>query len=156
MAPVLPRGAHGELARVRVSWCNQATMEPRPASPGRFGDRECPLSVEALVRVAGMCLEEHIGTVWVEGEVSNLRTPGSGHLYFVLKDGVAQVPAVMFKSSAARLKRRLAGGRGRPGAAAERGNLQLWGGAAEPAGLGEAALALEELKRRLAAEGLFD
>jgi exodeoxyribonuclease VII large subunit len=128
------------------------------ASPG---DREMPLSVEALVRVAAAALERHVGVVWVEGEASTLRTPGSGHIYFVLKDGRAQLPAVMWRSDAQRLRTPLADGerfvcRGRLGVYPDQGKVQLYVDLAEPVGAGAAAARLAELRRRLAAEGLFD
>jgi exodeoxyribonuclease VII large subunit len=127
----------------------------------RPGERERPLSVEMLVRAASRLLEERIGLVWVEGEVSTLRTPGSGHLYFVLKDGRAQVPAVMWRSTAVKLGFRLEEGarllvRGKLSVYPEQGRVQLYVEAAEPAGLGAAAVRLAERKKRLEAEGLFD
>jgi exodeoxyribonuclease VII large subunit len=132
------------------------TPRPRP------GEKEFPLSVEALVRVSSMLIEERIGVVWVEAEVTNLRMPGSGHIYFNLKDahGGASLPAVMWRSTAQKLRTKLAEGkkflvRGKPGIFAEQGKFQMYVEFAEPAGLGAAALALEELKRKLAAEGLF-
>ncbi len=120
-----------------------------------------PMSIEALAKIATLLLEEQIGTVWVEGEISNLRVPGSGHLYFALKDAHAQIPAVMWRSAAQRLPFRLEEGmrilvRARPGIYPEQGKFQLYIESAEPAGLGAASLALEQLKQRLAAEGLFD
>ncbi len=113
------------------------------------------------MRVASLLVEEKIGLVWVEGEVSNLRSPGSGHIYFVLKDGGAQVPSIMWRSTTQRLRFRIEDGkrflvRGRLGIFPEQGKLQLYVDAIEPAGLGAAALAFEQLKKRLAADGLFD
>jgi exodeoxyribonuclease VII large subunit len=120
-----------------------------------------PLSVEALVRVAAAALERHVGVIWVEGEVSTLRAPVSGHFYFVLKDARAQLPAVMWRSDAQRLPAPLEEGRrfvcrGKLGVYPEQGKVQLYVDLAEPAGLGAAAARLAELKKRLAAEGLFD
>jgi exodeoxyribonuclease VII large subunit len=108
----------------------------------------------------GMVLEQRVGLVWIEGEVSNLRVHGSGHIYFVLKDAGAQLPAVMWRSTAQRLRFRLEEGktflvRGKPSIYQEQGKLQLYVEAIEPAGLGAAALALDQLKAKLAAEGLF-
>src|SRR5687767_9371132 len=60
--------------------------------------------VADLVRAAARTLEAKYGLVWVEGELSNLSTPRSGHLYFTLKDDDAQLPSVMFRSEAQRLK----------------------------------------------------
>jgi exodeoxyribonuclease VII large subunit len=134
---------------------------PERRAAARPGEKDRPLTVEALVRAAGMLLEQHIGTVWIEGEISGLRVHGSGHLYFTFKDAGAQVPAVMWRSTAQRLRFRPEEGkrylvRGRPQVYAEQGKLQLYVDALEPAGLGAAALALEQLRQRLAAEGLFD
>ncbi|MFH0899255.1 MAG: exodeoxyribonuclease VII large subunit [Pseudomonadota bacterium] len=125
------------------------------------GGRDCPLSVEAVVRAAAALVEGGIGIVWVEGEISGLRIPVSGHAYFVLKDERAQLPAVMWRSSVARLRFRLEEGqrflvRGKLSVYPEQGKLQIYVEAAEPVGAGAAALALEQLKKRLAAEGLFD
>ncbi|MBI4510188.1 MAG: exodeoxyribonuclease VII large subunit [Deltaproteobacteria bacterium] len=127
----------------------------------RQGDRERPFTVDLLVRTASFLLEEQVGVVWVEGEISSLRTPGSGHQYFVLKDEGAQLPAVMWRALAARLRFRLEDGkrflvRGKLGIYPEQGKFQLYVEAVEPAGLGAAALALEQLKKKLLAEGLLD
>ncbi len=127
----------------------------------RPGERGRPLGVAALVRAASRLLEERIGVVWVEGEISTLRAPTSGHVYFVLKEGRAQVPALMWRSTAVRLGFRLEEGkrflvRGKLAVYPEQGKVQLYVDAAEPAGLGAAALRLAELKGRLAAEGFFD
>jgi len=113
------------------------------------------------VRAASRLLEERIGVVWVEGEVSTLREPVSGHVYFVLKERRAQVPAVMWRSTAVKLGFRLEEGkrflvRGKLAVYPEQGKVQLYVDAAEPAGLGAAALRLAELKGRLAADGCFD
>jgi exodeoxyribonuclease VII large subunit len=125
----------------------------------RPGDHDAPLTVEALVRAASLLVETQIGLVWVTGEISNLRSPGSGHIYFVLKDGAA-VPAILWRSTAQKLRFRLEEGkhylvRGRLGIFPEQGKLQLYVEAIEPVGLGAAAAALEQLKQKLAAEGLF-
>ena len=78
--------------------------DPRDPRPG---EHDRPLTVEGLVRVATLLLEEKIGQVWVEGEASSLRLPGSGHVYFVLKDDRAQLPAVIWRSTAQRLRFRI-------------------------------------------------
>lgn len=127
----------------------------------RPGERESPLSVDALVRYAGIALEQRIGVRWVEGEISSLRTPASGHVYFVLKGAKAQLPAILWRSDAQRLGLHLEEGqrwvcRGKLGVYPEAGRVQLYVDAAEPVGLGEAALRLEQLKKKLAAEGFFD
>lgn len=134
--------------------------EPATETTAQPGERDQPLTVDALVRVCALLLEEQVGAVWVEGEVSNLRIPASGHIYFALKDEAAQLPAVMWRSAAARLKFKLTDGarvlvRGRPGIYPEQGKFQLYVDALEPAGLGAQALALAQLRQRLADEGLF-
>ena len=118
-------------------------------------------SVSELVRRASQRLESRFADVWVEGEVSNLKTPSSGHCYFTLKDARAQLAVVMFRSAAARLRFRLEDGqqlrcRGRLGIYDAQGRFQLTAETAEPAGLGALQLAFEQLKRKLDSEGLFE
>ena len=98
--------------------------------------------------------------MWLEGEISNLRAPGSGHLYCTLKDEAAQIRAVLFKSIAGRLRFALEDGlhvivRGRVSVYEPRGEYQIILEHVEPKGLGALQLAFEQLKDRLAAEGLF-
>src|SRR5262245_42472388 len=102
-----------------------------PTASARLGDRERPLSVATLINVAARLLEEEIGVVWIEGEVSTLRTPSSGHVYFVLKDGRAQLPAVVWRSDAQRFAQPLVEGqrfacRGKLSVYAEQGKIQLY------------------------------
>jgi exodeoxyribonuclease VII large subunit len=99
--------------------------------------------------------------VHVEGEVTDFRNPGKGHLYFSIKDGRAQLRVVMFSMYARELKFRIENGlklilRGKLNIYEQKGDLQLMADSAEPAGLGALQLAFEQLKARLAAEGLFD
>lgn len=99
--------------------------------------------------------------VWVQGEISGLRRPASGHFYFSLKDRDGSVRAVMFRHQAGLLRFRLEEGQqvlcqGRISIYVPRGDMQLVVDTAEPQGAGALALAFEQLKRRLAAEGLFD
>lgn len=106
-------------------------------------------------------LEANIGEVWVEGEISNLARPRSGHIYFTLKDQGAQVRCAMFRSRMRGLDFVPENGlqvlaRARAGLYAERGEFQLVVEALEEAGAGELRRAFEQLKARLAAEGLFD
>jgi exodeoxyribonuclease VII large subunit len=96
----------------------------------------------------------------VEGEISNFRAPDSGHLYFTLKDGSAQIRVVMFQSSAKLLRFRPADGmqvvvRGRVTVYEARGELQISGEYIEPKGAGALQIAFEQLKAKLEAEGLF-
>jgi exodeoxyribonuclease VII large subunit len=117
--------------------------------------------VAELVRAAARTVEARFNLVWVEGEVSNLNNPRSGHYYFTLKDSEAQLPSVMFRSDAQRLKFRLADGlkvraRGRLTIWEGQGKFQMYVDALEPAGLGAQQLAFEQLKDKLQREGLFD
>jgi exodeoxyribonuclease VII large subunit len=117
--------------------------------------------VNELVRAAARTLEARYGLISVEGEVSNLSAPRSGHLYFTLKDDQAQLPSVMFKREAGRLAFELRDGmqvraRGRLSIYEGQGKFQLYVDALEPAGLGAAQIAFELLKQKLHAEGLFD
>jgi exodeoxyribonuclease VII large subunit len=106
-------------------------------------------------------LEEAFPAVWVEGEISNLRTPGSGHAYFTLKDEGAQLSAVLFRGRGRRVRFDLEDGMqvlafGGLDVYAARGQYQLVVEMMEPKGLGALQLAFEQLKRKLEAEGLFD
>jgi len=99
--------------------------------------------------------------LWVEGEISNYRAAPSGHVYFTLKDGDAQLPVVLFRRQAMLLRFRPADGlavlvRGRISIYESRGQLQLIAETLEPRGAGALQLAFEQLKARLLAEGLFD
>ena len=106
-------------------------------------------------------VERAFADVWVEGEVSNLRTPASGHCYFTLKDEAAQLRAVMWRSAVRTLPFSLRDGlrvraRGSASVYEPRGDLQLLVRSVQSAGAGALQQAFEELKQRLAAEGLFD
>lgn len=106
-------------------------------------------------------LEANFTSVWVEGEISNLARPASGHWYFTLKDGEAQLRAAMFKSAANLVRPPPQNGdqvrvRARISVYPARGDLQLICEHMEPAGLGARLAALEALKTQLQAEGLFD
>lgn len=106
-------------------------------------------------------LEKQFPDVWVTGEVSNLRAAGSGHFYFTLKDETAQLRAVCFRNQARYLKFKPKDGlaviaRGRLSLYEARGEYQLYVEFLEPAGLGALQLAFEQLKQKLAAEGLFE
>lgn len=118
------------------------------------------LSVSQLNQRIRETLESRLDEVWVAGEISNFRVPPSGHFYFCLKDRRSQIAAVMFRSANQVLPFRPADGmevivRGRVGIYEVRGDLQLCVEAMEPRGLGAQQLAFEQLKKRLAAEGLF-
>lgn len=134
----------------------------KPGSgPGREGPaRPRVLSVREAVELANVALERGVAALWIEGEISNLIVARSGHAYFTLKDGAAALPAAMWASSVRRLRFRLEEGQrlrvfGRMGIYAAQGRFQFYAERAEPAGLGELTLALEQLKQKLAGEGLF-
>lgn len=125
-------------------------LRPRPPT----------LSVSELATAIQASLDEGFQTVWVVGEISGLRTPSSGHLYFTLKDDQSQIRAVMFRGHAGLLRFRPEDGlevlvRGNVGVYPARGDLQLYVATLDPRGVGEQQLAFEQLKAKLAAEGLF-
>lgn len=118
-------------------------------------------TVRALVSAVRSHVEREYSDCWVEGEVSNLRIPDSGHLYFTLKEESAQIRVVMFRSAARLLRFRPENGlhvtvRGRATVYEERGELQISAEFMEPQGAGALQLAFEQLKARLQAEGLFE
>ena len=119
------------------------------------------LSVSALNRRARQLLETHLPLVWVEGELTNFSCPASGHWYFTLKDEHAQIRAAMFRTRNRLLDLRPVAGqqflvRGRISLYEPRGDYQLLVEHMEPAGHGLLQRRFDELKARLAAEGLFD
>ena len=118
-------------------------------------------SVRTLVADIRQHVETAYTDLWVEGEISNCRIAPSGHVYFTLKDGEAQLPVVLFRRQALLLRFRPADGlavlvRGRISIYDTRGQLQLVAETMEPRGAGALQLAFEQLKARLLAEGLFD
>ena len=119
------------------------------------------LSVSDVTRLIRNSLEDQFQDVWIEGEISNLRAPSSGHLYFTLKDSQSQLRGVLFRSGALRLRFALQEGlaviaRGRISVYEPRGEYQLIVDSLEPKGVGAFQLAFEQLKERLSQEGLFD
>jgi exodeoxyribonuclease VII large subunit len=116
--------------------------------------------VRDLVAAVRSHIEREYSDAWVEGEISNFRAPDSGHLYFTLKDGNAQIRVVMFRSAARLLRFHPADGlqvvvRGRVTVYEDRGELQISAEYIEPKGAGSLQLAFEQLKAKLEAEGLF-
>ena len=119
------------------------------------------LTVSQLNRQAKSLLESHFDFVWVEGEVSNFAAPSSGHWYFSLKDGNAQVRCAMFRNRNQRVKFMPENGdsirlRCRVSLYEGRGEFQLLVEHLEHAGAGALQAAFEKLKAKLLAEGLFD
>ncbi|BFM20592.1 exodeoxyribonuclease VII large subunit [Gilvimarinus japonicus] len=118
-------------------------------------------SVTALNRLSRQLLETHLPLVWIEGEISNFARPSSGHWYFTLKDDAAQVRCAMFRNRNAGLRFTPTQGeqvllRARVSLYEGRGDYQLIAEHMEPAGHGALQRAYEQLKDKLAKEGLFD
>lgn len=125
-----------------------------------FNERKI-LTVTQLTEEIRKVLEGTFPSVWVQGEISNFKRAPSGHAYFTLKDANSQLRSVMFKNQNRSLKFKLEDGLkilawGRVNVYSPRGEYQLIVETVEPAGLGGLMLALEQLKAKLAAEGLFD
>lgn len=118
-------------------------------------------SVAGLTALIRDSLEGRFFDLWVEGEISNLRQPGSGHYYFTLKDAYAQISCVFFKGAAARCGLRIADGQqiqvyGNLSVYEARGQYQLVVQTVQRKGDGALQAKFEALKRKLEAEGLFD
>jgi len=118
------------------------------------------LSVSELTGQVKRLLEKSVGSVWVTGEVTNLRTQSSGHMYFTLKDAGAQLSCVLFSREKVSHRELLADGQkvllqGEVTVYEVRGQYQLIVRAVELQGIGALQVAFEKLKQKLAAEGLF-
>jgi len=137
----------------------KADVAPKPeADPKPEARAE---SVTAFTRRVKTLLETGLAAGWVRGEVSNLRAQASGHMYFSLKDAGAQLSAVLFRGDAARQSVRLRDGQqvlvfGRVSVYEARGQYQFVVREVVEDGVGRLQQEFEALKRRLAAEGLFD
>ena len=119
------------------------------------------LTVSELTRRIKQTLESGFSLVSLQGEISNLKRHTSGHVYFTLKDESAQISAVLWRSRAAQLSFNPEDGSkviatGRITVYEPRGNYQIDVLSIRPVGVGELQMAFEYLKRKLAAEGLFD
>ena len=186
-APERPPASLAELIRQRATGGGSRGASASAAKPpaadrlGQFGllfsepeavsadaEEEAPKAPERrlwtvaeLVSSIRFRVEREYADVWVEGEISNCRPAPSGHLYFTLKDGDAQLPVVLFRREASLLKWKPADGlsilaRGRVSVFESRGQLQLIANSLEPRGAGALQLAFEQLKAKLRGEGLFD
>jgi len=134
-------------------------MEDADATLGVAGRRI--FTVSALNEAIRDILEDRFEFVWVEGEISNFKSPSSGHYYMILKDEKAQIRMVMFRPKTRYLKFRPEDGmmvvaHGRVGVYEPRGEYQVILDYMEPLGVGALALAFEQLKQRLSAQGIFD
>jgi exodeoxyribonuclease VII large subunit len=127
-----------------------------------FDDAERrPLTVSELTSQVRGAIENRFASVWVEGEISNFRAAASGHWYFTVRDEGAQLRATCFRGVNCRIRFRPSDGllvrvRGRMTVYEPRGDYELMVEALDPVGAGALRVAFEQLKERLAAEGLFD
>jgi exodeoxyribonuclease VII large subunit len=117
-------------------------------------------SVSELTAGIRALIENKFGEVWLEGEISNCKVWNTGHMYFTLKDGGAQIKAVMFRTAVRYLRFKPEDGlrvvaRGRLNVYEPKGEYQIVCEHMEPHGLGALQLAFEQLKKKLQAEGLF-
>ncbi len=117
-------------------------------------------SVSELNRAAKQILDIELPSLWLEGEISNLSRPASGHWYFSLKDENAQIRCAMFKRANSRIKFNVSNGdkvliRGKVSLYEARGDYQLIADQMEDSGTGALQRAYEELRDKLAKEGLF-
>ena len=136
-------------------------MARQRESAGKSQQQRRGVSVSQLTGWIKSTLQAEIPPVWVEGELSDVSRPSSGHIYFSLKDDSAQIRGVIWRSAAARLKFVPQDGmqvicRGAIDVYAPRGTYQLSVQQVEPRGVGALEMALRQLKERLGAEGLFD
>ncbi len=130
-------------------------------APSLFDRQRDILTVTEITRRIKNALRDEFQNLWVTGEVSNLTYHRSGHVYFTLKDEGASIRCVMWRSAASRLRFRIEEGSevvalGSIGVYEPQGNYQLMTTHVEPKGIGALALAFEQLKKKLAEEGLFD
>ena len=118
------------------------------------------LSVWELTSDIKRLLEKQIGSVWISGEITNLRAQSSGHVYFTVKDVAAQLSCVLFRGTTAAQRNLLADGQkvllqGEVTVYETRGQYQLIVREVELQGVGALQVAFEKLKQKLATEGLF-
>jgi exodeoxyribonuclease VII large subunit len=118
-------------------------------------------SVSELTQEIRRLLEGRFSQIWIEGEISNCKVWNTGHMYFTLKDGGAQLKAVMFRGALRYLRFKPADGlhvvaRGQLGVYEPKGEYQIVCEHMEPQGLGALQLAFEQLKKKLQAQGMFD
>ena len=139
----------------------QADMREFPTAQKNLEIKRDVYTVDRLNKVARQLVESRFAQVWVEGEVSNISSPSSGHLYFTLKDNAAQIRCAFFKGRRAMFEYSPTEGiqvvlRARLTIYEPRGDLQLVVQHIEPAGEGALREQFEKLKRKLEKEGLFD
>ena len=157
-APTLPAQVPQVLQVLQVLQVRQVpvTQHPTNAPPARQ-----VLTVSELSATIRDALETKFQNVWVEGEISNARLWNTGHLYFTLKDSASQIKGVIFRSALRYLKFKPEDGlrvvaRGKISVYDVKGEYQLICEHLEPQGFGPLQVAFEQLKKQLAAEGLFE
>jgi exodeoxyribonuclease VII large subunit len=145
----------------------EATGSARPTAPAGEATPVVPpapvrkiLSVSELTSQVRWLLEGQVGTIWVTGEVTNLRAQSSGHMYFTLKDAGSQLSCVLFRAEPVAHRELLEDGQkvllqGDVTVYEARGQYQMIVRAVELQGVGALQIAFEKLKQKLAAEGLF-
>ena len=160
--PSLEKGGRrsGEISAPAAGEGSQNPSEQPPEAPQKKRSDK-PLTVSQLTRQIRMALEGEFRSVWVEGELSNMSRAASGHVYFTLHDEESQVSGVMFRRAASALRFQPVDGlevviRGHLGVYAPRGVYQVNASAMEPRGMGALQLAFEQLRDKLAKEGLFE
>lgn len=166
-APPPPSAPPRSAAPPEPVWVPEVPVRPEPERPPPSAPRpDGPrvLTVGQLGRVVGRSLERTFtAELWVEGEVSGARPAASGHVYFCMKDEAedASIDVVLYRSSVTPRGRALVKDgarirvRGKPTYWSPRGKLQFVGDRVEPTGKGALLEALEKLKEKLQAEGLF-
>lgn len=152
--------AEPDPAPARATPAAAASRQAPAPSPPPEAERARVLTVTELTARLRLLLEETFFEVWVEGELSNCKVWNTGHMYFTLKDASAQIRGVMFRSALRALRFKPQDGlrvvaRGRLSVYDPKGEYQLVCEHLEPDGVGSRQLAFEQLKARLAAEGLF-
>jgi exodeoxyribonuclease VII large subunit len=135
-------------------------LKPSPTNP-TGGKPDAVLTVSQLNRLARQLLEDCFAMIWVEGEISNLSRPSSGHWYFTLKDQQAQIRCAMFRNRNTRLRFQPKDGdkilvKGAISLYEARGDYQLIAEDMQPAGQGLLAARFDLLKQKLQLEGLFE
>ena len=151
------------MSKSKSQWDFGELFPPSHGSSGATSPTEQTrrvLSVSELTGQIRALLEKQIGSVWVSGEITNLRAQSSGHIYFTLKDAASQLSCVLFSREKVPHRGLLADGQkvllqGDVTVYEARGQYQLIVRAVELQGVGALQIAFEKLKQQLAAEGLF-
>jgi len=136
--------------------------KPKPPEQPKHSEQAKVYTVSQVTALIKVCLENTLpGRLTITGQISGFRPHSSGHYYFDIKDENAVIPSVMWKSDSAKLKFRLENGlaiiaKGHIDIYPPQGKYQFYADSMTPAGVGALQLAFEQMKEKLAAEGLFD